>query len=123
MTATITATEAAAARETLQAKYRQDRRESIYEGKVWFTKERDKYGRTVRYVKTCKDGDLKTIAAVVCVPRWTPELKASMGITRYFSNDWRVPGVGEDAVVNADTLKAALARFNCGTKEYELYPA
>lgn len=124
MTATTTAADLTATelREALAAKYREDRRHSIYEGKVWFSKEKDKYGRAVRYVKTCVDGELKTIAAVVCTPRWTKELKASMGITRYFSNDWRVPGVGADAMGNHDTLKQGLARFGCGTVEGELYP-
>lgn len=110
-------------REKRQAEIREQNRASVYNGKVWFNKERDDYGRTIRVVKTMEDGVMTSVGVVVCVPRWTPELKAK-GITRYFSNDWRIKGghpTENGALVNADTLKGALARFGCGTKEYELY--
>lgn len=105
------------------AEVREQNRQSAYNGKVWFTKERDDYGRTVRRVQTMEDGVTRTMGVVVCVPRWTPDLKAK-GVSRYFSNDFSIKGghpTENGAVVNADTAKEALARFNCGTKEYELY--
>ena len=112
------------------AELRQRNLTSPYEGKVWFTKERDGYGRTVRYIKTMKDGTSRTVAAVVCVPRWTEDLREKYGMERYFTNDWvkgeelRKDGRKQDeAVTQHKTLKSALAQFGCGAKEYDLYPA
>jgi hypothetical protein len=110
-------------REKRIAEVREQNRRSAYNGKVWFNKERDDYGRTIRVVKTMEDGVSRTMGVVVCVPRWTPDLKAK-GITRYFTNDYSITEghpTENGAVVNHDTLKAALARFGCGSKEYELY--
>lgn len=127
---TITAADHTATelREALAAKYREDRRNSRYEGKVWFTKTKDKYGRAVRHIIACTDGEQKTIGAVVLVPRWTEDLKAQYGMERYFTNDWvkgnelRAAGEKpEGAITQHKTLKSALAQFGCGTKEYELY--
>lgn len=104
---------------------------SPYNGKVWFHKERDDYGRTIRVVKTMVDGVSSTLGVVVCVPRWKAE-DAARGITRYFTNDWakgaaiRAEGRFPDhkeTLTNHDTLKSALAQFGCGSKEYELYTA
>ncbi|ATW59889.1 hypothetical protein SEA_WALTZ_11 [Arthrobacter phage Waltz] len=104
---------------------------SYYEGKVWFTKERDDYGRTVRRVKAMKDGVMLNLGVVVCVPRWTKEDEAQYGIKRYFTNDWvkgeairaegRIPE-RDETVTQYDTPKAALQQWGCGTKEYERYP-
>jgi hypothetical protein len=98
---------------------REQNRRSPYNGKVWFHKGRDDYGRTVRTVKTMEDGVSRTMGVVVLVPRWN----ASLPMKKYFSNDWSIPAgrSPKDSVVEADTLKEAMARFNCGTKEYELY--
>ncbi len=130
MNTTPTAAEATAAREVLIAKYREDRRNSPYEGKVWFNKERDDYGRTVRVIKAQKDGDITNLGVVVCVPRWTEELREKHGMERYFTNDWvkgaairaegRFPG-HEETLTQHSKLKDALAQFGCGPKEYELY--
>lgn len=110
-------------RERRAAEIRESNRASRYEGKVWFNKERDDYGRTVRVVKTMEDGVSRTMGVVVLVPRWTADLKAK-GISKFFSNDFSVPGVTRgEAVLNHDTAAEALARFGCGVKEYELYPA
>lgn len=102
------------------AELRDRNRQSPYNNKVWFHKERDDYGRTIRVVKTMVDGESKTLGVVVCVPRWTKDL-LEKGITRYFSNDWTKGAHHPEAVKNADSLKDALARFGCGSKEYELY--
>lgn len=111
------------AREKRAAEVREQNRRSAYNGKVWFTKERDDYGRTIRVVKTMEDGVHRTMGVVVLVPRWTADLKAK-GISKFFSNDYSVPGVTRgEAVLNHDTAAEALARFGCGTKEYELYTA
>jgi hypothetical protein len=102
---------------------REQNRRSAYNGKVWYTKGRDDYGRTVRTIKTMEDGVSRTLGVVVLVPRWTADLKASMGTTKFFSNNWDIkdPTSANPAVAHHDTLKEAMARFNCGTKEYELY--
>lgn len=118
-----TATEAEL-REALALKNRERNRNSIYNNKVWFHKERDDYGRTIRVVKTMVDGESKTLGVVVCVPRWTKDAEAQHGIKRYFSNDWTVPASAprEESVHQHDKLAEGLARFNCGAKEGELYP-
>lgn len=114
-----------------EAEVREQNRKSPYNGKVWFHKERDDYGRTVRVVKTMVDGVSSTLGVVVCTPRWKAEDKAR-GISRYFTNDWakgaaiRAEGRFPDhkeTLTNHDTLKGALAQFGCGSKEYELYTA
>jgi hypothetical protein len=114
---TVTAEEFKAAQDVMRAKYREDRRNSRYEGKVWFSKEKDKYGRVVRYIKKCVDGELSTVGVVVLVPRWNKDLP----MKKFFTNDWTVPGTGPDALKEHDKLAEALARFNCGTVEGELY--
>ncbi len=117
-TATPTATEAATAREVLAAHYREQNRKSAYNGKVWFHKERDDYGRTVRVVKTMEDGVSRTMGVVVLIPRWTADLP----MKKFFTNDYSTPGVTRgEAILEHDTAKDALARFGCGVKEYELY--
>lgn len=115
-----TAAEVAAAREVLIEANRLRNLTSVYEGKVWYVKERDDYGRTVRVVKSQQDGRVTTRGVLVCVPRWKAEDKAR-GISRYFTNDWRIPGVGKDAIHQHDKIAEGLARFGCGPKEYELY--
>lgn len=127
---TVTAEDFKAAQEVMQAKYREDRRNSPYEGKVWFNKERDDYGRTIRVIKAQNDGLVTTLGVVVCVPRWTEELREKRGMERYFTNDW-VKGAAiraegrfpdhDETLTQHKTLKSALAQFKCGTKEYELY--
>lgn len=129
---TITATAEAAARETLIEANRQRNLTSPYEGKVWFHKERDDYGRTIRVIKSQKDGRVTQLGVVVCVPRWTEDLREKHGMERYFTNDWlkgqairaegRFPG-HDETLTQHRTLKTALAQFGCGAKEYELYPA
>jgi hypothetical protein len=125
-----TAAEVTAARETLIEANRLRNLNSPYEGKVWFNKERDDYGRTIRVVKTQQDGRVTTLGVVVCVPRWKAEDKTRMGISRYFTNDWakgaaiRAEGrfpERDETITQHDKLATALAQFGCGAKEYELY--
>ncbi|ASR84104.1 hypothetical protein SEA_WHEELBITE_11 [Arthrobacter phage Wheelbite] len=103
---------------------------SYYEGKVWFTKERDDYGRTVRRVKAMKGGEMLTLGVVVCVPRWTEDLREKHGMERYFTNDYikgeelrKAGDLGsKEHITQHKTLKLALAQWGCGSKEYERYP-
>jgi hypothetical protein len=123
-----TAADITAARETLIEANRLRNLTSPYEGKVWFHKERDSYGRTVRVVKAMADGVTVTRGVVVCVPRWDESLRAQYGMERYFTNDYlkgaelRAAGETQDgAITQHRALKSALAQFGCGAKEYELY--
>ncbi|QGJ88085.1 hypothetical protein PBI_EDMUNDO_11 [Arthrobacter phage Edmundo] len=103
---------------------------AYYEGKVWFTKERDDYGRTIRRVKSMTDGVITNHGVVVCVPRWTEELREKHGMERYFTNDYikgeelRKAGdlASKEHITQHKTLKLALAQWGCGTKEFEMYP-
>lgn len=118
-----TAAEVTAAREVLIEANRLRNLNSVYEGKVWYVKERDDYGRTVRVVKSQKDGRVTTLGVLVAVPRWKAEDKLTHGLSRYFTNDYSIPGVGKDAIHQHDKIAEGLARFGCGAKEYELYDA
>ncbi|ALY09538.1 hypothetical protein SALGADO_11 [Arthrobacter phage Salgado] len=103
---------------------------SYYEGKVWFTKERDDYGRTVRRVKAMKDGKMLTLGVVVCVPRWTKESEEKYGVKRYFTNDYikgeelrKAGNLGsQEHITQYDKLNDALQQWGCGKVEYERYP-
>lgn len=107
-------------REKRMAEIREQNRKSPSNGKVWFYKEKDKYGRTVRVVHTMEDGVQRTMGVVVLIPRWTP----AHPMKKFFSNDFSVNSghpTTNGAVVEHDTAKAALARFGCGTVEGERY--
>jgi hypothetical protein len=105
-------------REKRMAEVREQNRRSASNGKVWFYKGRDDYGRTVRTVHTMEDGVQRTMGVVVLIPRWNPTLN----MKKFFTNDFSVPGVTRgEAILEHDTVKAALARFGCGTVEGERY--
>ncbi|ASR83892.1 hypothetical protein SEA_SHROOMS_11 [Arthrobacter phage Shrooms] len=100
-----------------------------YEGKVWFYKERDDYGRTVRRVTAMKNGERLNLGVIVCVPRWKEELREQYGMERYFTNDFikgdearKAGRMGEkEFITQHRTLKLALAQFGLGSVEGERY--
>jgi hypothetical protein len=85
-----------------------------------WTRERDKYGRTVRRVEEFFNGKRETVGVVVTMPQTARELHPGM---KYMVNDYRLsdPGNALASVSRYATIREALGSLGVGRNEGARY--